>query len=539
MKKIFSWSEWGIATKILFMFLGISVISMGIIGIVTNLYIRDLGSYGLESSTSLGYRAITDSTAHLNQLGEEIIEQKSRDVARQVEMYLDSRPAMTLDAMRADARLREIVVQSVGVTGYTTLIDPVNAEIIIHKFPGQEKNLDSLQTVLPTFWTLLKSSASGRTSGYYDWLEVDGSTNKKFAGIEPVVTKDGRILNLWATTYISEFSMPAEQTREEINAAIQDAAAHINKNVNDVQNLFFIIFTVLIIIIIAISLLLSRVITSPIHRLKQGAEAVGKGNLDYKISVKNKDELGDLARSFNDMAAALKDYTEQFKNTANENVEKERRIQDSLRTYMRKVGQAQEDERKRISRELHDDTIQALVVVSRDLEDISAGAPGSTAGKIREEVRRIIEVLRNFSQELRPSILDDLGLIPALKWLASDLEKKYGIHAETEISGTQRSLPPEAELMLFRITQEAMTNIRRHSGATKAAVKLNFTEDKVKLVIWDNGKGFESPTGLGDLAKAGKLGLVGMRERAQLLGGTLHIDSHPSKGTELTIVVPQ
>jgi len=284
--------------------------------------------------------------------------------------------------------------------------------------------------------------------------------------------------------------------------------------------------------------LLSRVITQPIQALKQGAEAVGQGNLDYKLSLKNKDELGDLANSFNDMAAALKAYTEQFKNTAAENIEKERRIQDNLRIYMRKVGQAQEEERKRISRELHDDTIQALVVVSRDLDDLASNKSKLTPKKIREEVRRIIEGLRHFSQELRPTILDDLGLVPALKWLASDLEKNTGIHAEVEISGSQRSLPPEAELMLFRITQEALTNIRRHSGATNTTVKLGFSEDKIKLIIRDNGKGFDLQPGLSDLARTGKLGLTGMRERAQLLGGTLHIETHPGKGTELTIVLP-
>ncbi len=538
MKKVFSWSEWSIATKILFLFLGLSIISMGIIGYVTNIYIRDLGRFAMETSTSLGQRAISDSTSHLNQLGEEIVIQKSRDVARQIEMYLAARPPMTIEEMREDPQLREIVVQPVGTTGYTTLIDPVNADIIIHKYPGQEKNLDSLETILPTFWTLLKTSVFGSVQGYYDWLEVDGSINKKYASVVPVNTGDGKILNLWATTYISEFSMPAEQTKEEILGAISNASDHINKNVADVQNLFFLIFTVLIIIIFALALLFSRVITRPIQALKQGAEAVGKGNLDYKLNIKNKDELGGLAGSFNDMAVALKAYTTQFKSTAAENIEKERRIQDNLRILMAKVGQAQEDERKRISRELHDDTIQALVVVSRDLEDIASRNSRQKAAKIREEVRRIIEGLRHFSQELRPSILDDLGLIPSLQWLASDLEKNHGIHAEMEITGSQRPLPPEAELMLFRITQEALTNIRRHSGATDAGVRIEFLEDKIRLIIRDNGKGFKLPARLGDLAATGKLGLAGMLERVQLIGGTLKIETKPGQGAELTIQVP-
>jgi two-component system, NarL family, sensor histidine kinase DegS len=538
MKKIVSWSEWSIATKILFMFLGLSIISMGAIGYVTNINIRNLGRYALETSTALGQRAIKDSTAHLNQLGEDIIKQKSRDVAKQVEMYLKTRPPMSLEDMRADQELRKIVVQPVGITGYTTLIDPQNTTIIIHKFPGQEKGLDSLRDILPTFWALLESSVGHSVAGYYDWLEVDGSINQKYASIDPINTVDGKSLTLWATTYITEFSMPAEDTKRAINADIQDSSNYINNNVTDIQDMFFIIFTALVIVVIGLALLLSRVITSPIQALMKGAEAIGKGNLDYKLVIKSKDELGDLANSFNNMASDIKKYTEQLKNTAVENIDKERQIQENLRIYMRKIGQAQEAERKRISRELHDDTIQALVVVSRKLDDLSSSNSGITAADIREEIRKIIEGIRHFSQELRPSIVDDLGLAPAVKWLASNLEKNYKIAVETKISGSRRQLPPELELMLFRIIQEALTNVGRHSQATKALVKLDFSESDVNVIIRDNGQGFKIPLKVGDLAGTGKLGLVGIRERVQLLGGTLNIESESGKGTTLTVNMP-
>jgi signal transduction histidine kinase len=187
---------------------------------------------------------------------------------------------------------------------------------------------------------------------------------------------------------------------------------------------------------------------------------------------------------------------------------------------------------------LHDDTIQALIVASRNLDDLAAGNSKLSAGEIREEIRKIIEGLRRFSQELRPSVLDDLGLIPAVKWLAADLEKNSDIRAAAEVTGSQRSLPPEKELMLFRIIQEALTNIRRHSGANTAAVKIDYDQNQVILIIRDNGQGFEPPPRLSELARTGKLGLAGMTERVQLLGGTLHIESRPGQGTELTIVVP-
>jgi two-component system sensor histidine kinase DegS len=332
--------------------------------------------------------------------------------------------------------------------------------------------------------------------------------------------------------------MPAELTKEEINKAIQDSSIYINKNVTDTQNYFFIAFSVLVIVVIVLGLLLSRLITRPIQDLMKGAEAIGKGNLDYTLKVNNNDELGDLADSFNKMASELKTYTEQLKSTAIENVNKEKKIQENLRIYMSKIVQAQEAERKRIARELHDDTIQSLVVVSRKLDDLSSGNSKYSAGDIRDDIRQIIEDIRHFSQELRPSILDDLGLIPALKWLVSDFEKNYKILVETEITGTQRQLPPESELVMFRIIQESLTNIGKHSRASDVSINVVFSDGYFKVIIQDNGIGFELPGKISDLARIGKLGLVGIRERAELLGGKFNIESRPGKGTTLTIEVP-
>lgn len=219
-------------------------------------------------------------------------------------------------------------------------------------------------------------------------------------------------------------------------------------------------------------------------------------------------------------------------------ITEEKRNQDNLRLYVQKVSQAQEGERKRIARELHDETAQALVVISRHLEDLASGNSRLSINSVREEVKKVLEGVRHFSQELRPSILDDLGLLPAIKWLASDLTKNYGIDVETEVTGKQCQLPPETELMLFRIAQEALTNIRRHSKASKARIGVEFSEHSIRIKIQDNGKGFEIPTRVGDLARIGKLGLAGMQERAQLLGGKVTIDSEPGKGTILTVEVP-
>jgi len=538
MKRIIRWSEWSIATKILFTFLSLIVISMSILAYISLTNIRDLGNYALATSSLLGERAITDSTNHLNKLGEEMINQKARDIGMIVEMYLADKPGMTVEAMRADQELRRLVVQPVGTTGYTTLIDPANNVIIIHKFPGQEKHLNSLQDYLPSFWELLITSRESPVSnGYYDWQEVDGSIRQKYAGIFNI-SNDGNQLSLWATTYIDEFSLPASETANEINAAIRENSNYISDSVIRIQDAFIVTFTALVFAVIGLALLLSWLITSPITALKRGAEAIGKGKLEYQIPVKSKDELGQLASSFNRMGSDLKRYTEEIKNSAEENLSKERKIQENLRVYVQRVSQAQESERKRIARELHDETAQALVVVLRQLDDLASGKSKKTANDIREEVKKILEGVRHFSQELRPSILDNLGLVPALNWLTADLTNTYGIKAGMEVSGDQFKLPPDTELTLFRITQEALTNVRKHSEAGSVNIKVNFSEKLVTLSIADDGKGFEKPSRIGDLATTGKLGLLGMQERVQLIDGKIAVESRPGKGTTITVEVP-
>lgn len=432
-----------------------------------------------------------------------------------------------------------IAVQSVGITGYTTIIDPSNQIIVIHKFYEQERDVAFLKDRLPKFWDLLRSSDRGyAVSGYYDWLEVDGSITEKYAEITPIEAYKGSTLTMWATTYIDEFSQPVQDTQKEIQAAILDSGNIINNRLSTMQNTFIIYFVILVNIVILLALLLSRVITKPITALTQGAEAIGQGNLDYQLKTMSKDELGVLAMTFNRMGAALKNHTEELKTTAAENLSKEKTIHEYLRLYVQKISQAQEAERKRIARELHDDTVQSLVVVTRHLDNLASGTSKLTAEDIREEVRKILEGVRHFSQELRPSILDDLGLIPAVKWLTSDLTKNHGIPAETEIIGSPRPLPSDTELNLFRMVQEALTNIRKHSQASETRVKLEFLKTSVKVTVQDNGQGFVLPSRPGEFTRKDKLGLAGMRERAQLLGGTIKIESQPGSGTRLTVEIP-
>ena len=225
-------------------------------------------------------------------------------------------------------------------------------------------------------------------------------------------------------------------------------------------------------------------------------------------------------------------------------VTEERRMEENLRFYLQHITNAQEEERKRISRELHDSTAQTLIAMLHQLEhflqDKSDLRMDDTRflWRLHEEVRSVLQEVRQFGRDLRPSILDDLGLNPALEWLASEMEKENGIDTNLQVVGSERRFPAEAELMLFRIIQEALRNVARHSSASQARVTVTFNERTTEVTVEDNGKGFALPQNLGDLSRLGKLGLTGMQERARLLGGSLKVESELDKGTKVTVKVP-
>jgi len=221
-----------------------------------------------------------------------------------------------------------------------------------------------------------------------------------------------------------------------------------------------------------------------------------------------------------------------------------RGMQENLRFYLMQVTKAQEEERKRISHELHDETIQALVALSRRLDTLSSKNKELSADVSREleeiwqQTDDVIREVRRLSQDLRPAALDRLGLLPALEWLASQATDYSGIATNVSVVGKQHRLPEEIELVLFRITQEALRNVWRHSKASKAEITVEFDKSKVKVNVTDDGQGFAIPDKVGDLARHGKLGLAGMYERAQLIGGKLTVKSSPGSGTSVSIEMP-
>jgi signal transduction histidine kinase len=159
--------------------------------------------------------------------------------------------------------------------------------------------------------------------------------------------------------------------------------------------------------------------------------------------------------------------------------------------------------------------------------------------KLRSLALEVLDGVRRYAQELRPAILDDLGLVAAMEWMAESLDRERGIDVSVEVRGADCELSPEARLVLFRIAQEALSNVKRHSEATQASILLECGADAVEMTVADNGKGFDPLPRLGDWAQSGKLGLTGMRERGTLLGGSMRVESNPGDGTKLTIELPR
>lgn len=221
-----------------------------------------------------------------------------------------------------------------------------------------------------------------------------------------------------------------------------------------------------------------------------------------------------------------------------------KRLEDNLRFFLQQITRAQEEERKYIARELHDDMAQILGSLSRRLDNLLRKKhnfrtnEASALQDIQALLNQGLQSLNSFIQNLRPSLLDDLGLIPALRSLTNNLEKTDGTLAEFTVIGEERRLTSEIELSLFRIVQEALNNVSKHAQATEVHVSAEFNGSGIKLAVSDNGRGFELQGSMDDLPRIGQLGLMGMQERVWLLGGTIEVNSEPGRGTMLKVDVP-
>lgn len=279
---------------------------------------------------------------------------------------------------------------------------------------------------------------------------------------------------------------------------------------------------------IAAATWLTWIVTRPILALKQAAQAVGQRDFAQRVTPWADDEIGELAQAFNVMTADLG------------RADQERSEREQLRSQLlEKVISAQEEERRRIARELHDETGQSLTSLMVRLQTLNQQCTLPELRPQIEEARQLVaqtlEEVHNLSMELRPSVLDDLGLIAALQRYTQDYQHRHHIDVDFVVLGLgEERLPATIETALYRIIQEGLTNVARHAEAETVSVLLERHGRRVRTIIEDDGIGFDP-----DMALNGeRLGLYGIRERAKLLNGTLTIESDPKRGTTIFVEVP-
>ena len=318
------------------------------------------------------------------------------------------------------------------------------------------------------------------------------------------------------TTYLPDTDVFIELALAETN---------IQQTVSEVTLRLVAITAVMIAIGFGAAFFLTWILTRPIYDLVRATEAVTHGDFNQRLPRWANDEIGQLTVAFNAMTGSLAE------------AEQQRAEQDRLRAqYVSNVIIAQEDERQRISRELHDSTGQLLTTLLVGLKNLKeACAPAELESRI-EELRAVVgqtlDEVRTIAWQLRPSALDDLGLISALQRYIYDYQERYQISIDFIASSFSTRLPVEMETSIYRIVQESLTNIARHSQATAASVVIDRRGNAIRLIIEDNGIGFDP-----NVARR-SLGLQGIRERAALFNGNLTIEAQPGQGTSLFIEIP-
>ncbi len=264
-----------------------------------------------------------------------------------------------------------------------------------------------------------------------------------------------------------------------------------------------------------------RNVIRPLHALAHAANRIAFG--DYAAAeqtVGGVREVDELRETINAMAHQVQ------------------QAQAAMQHYIETIMRGQEDERVRLARELHDDTIQSLIVLQQRIEMAQKALPKDPAlaaaklADLRERLTDTLTSVRRFVRDLRPTYLENLGLIPALEMLTHESNASF------QVTGDEKRLDPERELGLYRIVQEALRNVAKHAHASRVDVTLAFDTTEVTATIEDDGAGFDAPEAPSAYARAGHFGLMGMQERAQLFGGSVYVKSERGKGTKVVAYVP-
>jgi signal transduction histidine kinase len=276
-----------------------------------------------------------------------------------------------------------------------------------------------------------------------------------------------------------------------------------------------------ILALIALWFVATRIV-QPLQKLETKAAALAWGDFDtIKESVGGISEVQHLQKELTEMSRKVQ------------------AAQEGLHDYIGAITSGQEEERLRLARELHDDTIQSIIALKQRVQlaqtSVKDHTSRRTLGELETLAEQTIENLRRMTRALRPIYLEDLGLVTALEMLVRETSRNNAVQIEFKKSGEEQRLSHEVELALYRIAQEALSNVVRHSQAKRAELLISFGEKEIKLEVRDNGQGFDMPRSPTDFAPNGHFGLLGIHERADLIGAHLEVESAPGKGTRLKV----
>jgi signal transduction histidine kinase len=350
--------------------------------------------------------------------------------------------------------------------------------------------------------------------------------------------------------------------RAQWGVAVHQSEDEVFASIRQLQSRIFGLMFMMLAGALVLVYLTTRSVITPVQALTAATQRIAAGDLGTPLGIHGKDEIGTLAQSFDAMRERLQESiseihgwnreldarvsdrtsaVEKAKTEITQLYEELQRKEQIRRELLSRVYAAHEEERKRIARELHDETAQVLTGLSYGLDD-ALEAPPST--NLRPQLERMHELtttalkeIRRIILDLRPTMLDHLGLIPAIRWYAETRLNGSGIRFSIREEGVARRLAPAIETALFRVAQEAINNIAQHSRATHAELIFKFEPTEVQVWIADNGKGFDPASVFVASDPQHGVGLIGMEERMSAVGGTLKVQSIAREGTAIQLTV--
>jgi two-component system, NarL family, sensor histidine kinase UhpB len=278
-----------------------------------------------------------------------------------------------------------------------------------------------------------------------------------------------------------------------------------------------------------------KVAFRPLEALQAVVRQVHAGNLRARATLDRASDpdIGHFSTALNTMLERME---------ANERIIREDKRQ--LQILAAQVITAQEEERKRVARELHDEASQALTTLIIGLETVLESMPPDLAEPHRQVLalrtlaEQTLDEIRNLALSLRPTVLDDLGLPSAVRWYAKSTAEKAGFRLSLELLGLEERLPSRVETAVFRIVQEALANVAKHAQAQEVLIRLERSDHQISLLIRDDGQGFNVGKVLSSRNRGAGLGIFGIEERVTILGGKWELQSEAGRGTELRVTIP-